>query len=234
MYVNRTAGLSSKFKKDFVDCFPADIPHVDSLSTNIYHHIKVLPGARFSTTCPYSCPYKYCTAWKTLINQHIATGHIWSSSSPYDLPSFIIPKADPTILPHWVVDHYLLNKVTIPNTFPLPCINDILADCTKSRIWGKIDMMNFFFQTCVLPEHVKFTVMLTPFGLWKWIVMLMGCYNAPATHQWRISLALKDHIEKICHVYLDDIMIWSQSLEEHKVNVAAVLLHSGMHISTVL
>ena len=51
----------------------------------------------------------------------------------------------------------------------------------------------------------------------------MECCNAPATHQRHISLALKDHIGKICHVYLDNIVIWSQSLEEHRVNVMAVL-----------
>jgi len=54
--------LSTKFKKEFVDCFPADIPHVDSLPTNVYHHIEVLSGTSFSTTRPYSCPHKYYDA----------------------------------------------------------------------------------------------------------------------------------------------------------------------------
>jgi len=52
--------LSSDFKKDFVDCFPADIPYIDSLPTNVYHYILVLSGTSFSTTCPYSCLHKYC------------------------------------------------------------------------------------------------------------------------------------------------------------------------------
>ena len=215
--------LSAKFKQLYSDCFPSDIPHVDSLPTDVYHHIEVPTGASFSTTRPYSCPRKYRDAWKTLIEQHVAAGHICSSSSPYAFPSFIIPKADPTVLPRWVVNYRLLNKVTVPDAFPLPRIDDILADCTKGKIWGKIDMTNSFFQTCVLSEHVKFTATLTPFGLWEWIVMPMGCRNAPATHQRHVSLALKDHIGKFCHVYLDDIVIWSQSIDEHKKNVAAVL-----------
>lgn len=100
-----------------------------------------------------------------MIEQHIAAGRIRPSSSPYASPSFIIPKADPTILPHWVVDYHLLNRVMVLDAFPLSCIDDILTDCAKGKIWGKIDITNSFFQTYVLLEHVNFTVTLTPFGL---------------------------------------------------------------------
>ena len=162
-------------------------------------------------------------SWKTLIDQHVATRRIRPSSSPYSSPSFIIPKADPSILPCWVVDYHRLNKVTVPDAFPLPRINDILADCANGKIWGKIDVTNSFFQTLVHPDHVKYTATLTPFGLWEWVVMPMGCRNTLATHQRRVMMALKEHIGRICHVYLDDIVIWSQSYKEHEVNVSLVL-----------
>jgi len=53
--------------------------------------------------------------------------------------------------------------------------------------------------------------------------MPMGCYNVPATHQPCVSLALKDHIGKFCHVYLDNIVIWSQLIDKHKRNIATIL-----------
>src|SRR5271154_5169366 len=53
--------------------------------------------------------------------------------------------------------------------------------------------------------------------------MLMGLRNSPATPQCRVTLALKEYIEKICHVYLDDIVIWSQTLDEHKQNVSKIM-----------
>ena len=215
--------LNIKFKQVFVDCFPSDIPHVDFLPMDIYHHIEVPAGASFSMTCPYSCPHKYHDAWKTLIEQYVAAGPIHLSSSPYASPSFIIPKADPTVLPWRVVDYCMLNKITVPDAFLLPCIDNTLADCAKGKIWGKIDVTNLFFQTCVFSEHVKFTATLTPFRLWKWVLIPMSCCNTPTTHQWHVFLALKDHIGKFCHVYLDDIVIWSQSVKEHKKNIAAVL-----------
>ena len=89
-------------------------------------------------------------------------------------PSFIIPKADPTVLPRWVNDYRRLNSVTVPDHYPLPHIDNILADCSKGNIWGKIDMTNSFFQTLMHHNHIKYTATLTPFGLWEWVVMPMG------------------------------------------------------------
>jgi hypothetical protein len=122
-----------------------------------------------------------------------------------------------------VNDYRILNRATVPDNYPLPRIDNILADCAKGRIWGKIDMTNSFFQTLVHPDHVKYTATLTPFGLWEWVVMPMGLRNSPVTHQRRVTLALRDLIGRICHVYLDDIIIWSQSVEEHQKNVTLVL-----------
>jgi hypothetical protein len=84
-------------------------------------------------------------------------------------------------------------------------------------------MTNSFFQTLVHPDHIKYTATLTLFGLWEWVVMPMGLRNLPATHQRRVMLALSNLIGKICHVYLDDIIIWSSSVAEHKRNVTRIL-----------
>jgi len=73
------------------------------------------------------------------------------------------------------------------------------------------------------PDSVKFTAVNTPFGLYEWLVMPMGLRNSPAVHQRRVFSALRALIGKVCHIYLDDIIIWSNSLTEHKTNVALVL-----------
>jgi hypothetical protein len=112
---------------------------------------------------------------------------------------------------------------SVPDNYPLPRIDDILADCVKGKIWGKIDMTNSFFQMLVHPDHVKYMVTLIPFGLWEWVVMRMGLRNSPAMHQRQVTLALKNLIGRICHVYLDNIIIWSSSVKEHKKNVASIL-----------
>ena len=84
-------------------------------------------------------------------------------------------------MPRWVNDYRELNDNTVADKFPLPRIADILADCGKGKIWGKLDMTNAFFQTKVHPDHIKYTAVRTPFGLYEWVVMPQGCRNAPST-----------------------------------------------------
>jgi len=127
------------------------------------------------------------------------------------------------VLPCWVNDYQNLNCTMVPDNYLLPCINNILANCAKGKIWGKIDMTDSFFQMLIHPDHIKYTATLTPFRLWEWVVMHMGLQNSPVTHQRHVMMALRDLIGQICHVYLNDIIIWSQSLEEHEQNVALIL-----------
>src|SRR5271163_3711112 len=105
----------------------------------------------------------------------------------------------------------------------IPRVDDILNDCAKEKIFSKIDMTNSFFQTRMHPDHVPLTAVLTPFGLYEWLVMPMGLKNSPAIHQRRVTKALGRLIGKICHIYLDDIIIWSATMEEHEANVSRVL-----------
>lgn len=84
-------------------------------------------------------------------------------------------------------------------------------------------MTNSFFQTRMHLDHVHLTAVNTPLGLYEWLVMPMGLKNAPAIHQRRVTATLRPLIGKFCHIYLDDIVIWSNSLDEHEKNVCAVL-----------
>jgi hypothetical protein len=172
---------------------------------------------------PSQCPRKYREAWRTLIEQHLEAGRIRPSCSAHASPAFIIPKADPTVLPRWVNDYRALNENTIADAHPLPRVDDILNDCAKGKIWGVIDMTNSFFQTKLHPDDIHLTAVSTPFGLYEWLVMPMGLKNAPAIHQRRVTAALRQWIGKICHIYLDDIIIWSDTMEEHIKNVDTIL-----------
>jgi hypothetical protein len=73
------------------------------------------------------------------------------------------------------------------------------------------------------PDYIHLTAVTTPFSLYEWLVMPMGLRNSPPTHQHRMVAALHKYIGKICHVYLDDIIIWSQSTAEHVRNVHTIL-----------
>ena len=217
------AHKDSEFKTRYADLFPDDIPHVDQLPTDIVHRIRLKDPEKLPRKRSYSFSRKYQEEWKTLLKLHEDAGRIRPSSSPFASPAFLIPKADPNALPRWVNDYRELNANTVPDSHPLSKISVILADCARGKIWAKLDMTNSFFQTRMHPDDIPYTAVLTPFGLYEWVVMPMGGRNAPATHQRRMCIALREYIGKICHVYLDDIIIWSQDLAEHERNVALVL-----------
>jgi Reverse transcriptase (RNA-dependent DNA polymerase) len=214
---------SELFKQQFLDLFPPDIPDVCELPDEVLMNIKLHDELKPMVARAYSCPKKYREGWKTLIQQHLAAGRIRPSNSDYVSPAFIVPKANPTVLPRWVNDYRKLNLNTIADNHLLPLVEDILHDCAGHSFYGKIDMTNSFFQTRMHPDSIKFTAVNTPFGLYKWLVMPMGLRNSPAVHQRHVTSALRDLIGQICHVYLDDIIIWSDSLAEHEERVKLVL-----------
>jgi len=111
----------------------------------------------------------------------------------------------------------------VEDNHPLPRQDDILNDCAKGKIWSCIDMTNSFFQTPMHPDDVHLTAVNTPFGLYEWLVMPMGPRNSPAIHQRRVTAALQTRIGKICHIYLDDIIIWSNTVENHIWDMQAIL-----------
>jgi hypothetical protein len=127
------------------------------------------------------------------------------------------------VLPRWVNDYCVLNANTITDSHPLPHVDNILADCAKGKIWSVIDMTNSFFQTRVHPDDVHLTAVTTPFGLYEWLAMPMGLHNSPAIYQHRMTTALQEHLGKICHIYLDDIVIWSNSVEDHTKHIHMVM-----------
>jgi hypothetical protein len=199
------------------------IPHTDRLPTDVVCRIKLKDANKVITTRSYSTPRKWREAWQTLIGQHLEAGRIRPSSSEHASPAFIIPKADPTVLPRWVNDYRELNANTVMDSHPLPRVDDVLSDCAKGKVWSKMDMTNSFFQTRMHPDDVHLTAVTTPWGLYEWTVMPMGLRNAPPIHQRRMTVALRHLIGKICHIYLDDIVIWSETVEEHVNHIRQVL-----------
>lgn len=151
------------------------------------------------------------------------SGFIRESDSEFASPSFIIPKKDLTALPCWVCNYQQLNDNTVPDNFTLPRVDNILANCGKGKMWAVFDMTDSFYQTRMHPDDIHKTAVTTPFGNYEWLVLPMGFRNAPSIHQRRVASALAPLIRKICHVYMDDIIIWSQNEQEHIDNCRKVM-----------
>jgi hypothetical protein len=183
------ADLRSRFSRIF-----EPPPHVDELPTDPVARIKLKDPNHTIKSRNYACPQKWKEAWHTLLQQHLKTGRIHPSSAPAGSGAFIIPKADPNVLPRWVNDYRQLNTNTVMDSFPIPLVTEILSDIAQGKIFRTLDMTNSFFQTRMHPEDVSLTAINTPWGLYEWVVMPMGIKNAPAIHQRRVTLALRPHI----------------------------------------
>jgi hypothetical protein len=90
-------------------------------------------------------------------------------------------------------------------------------------IRAQIDLPTAYYQIGMFPDDIHKTAFKTPFGMFEWLVMPQGLCNAPGTFQRYMNWVLRKFIGRFCYVYLDDIVIWSNSVEEHIRNVRLIL-----------
>lgn len=178
----------------------------------------------------YSKIYRYPQIHEQEINKQIkemlSQGIIKESNSPYNSPLWVVPKKlDNSGQEKWriVVDYRKLNEATIDDKFPIPNIETILDKLGRSQYFTTLDLAKGFHQVLVREEDRKKTAFSTPLGHYEFTRMPFGLKNAPATFQRLINSVLREYINQICVVYLDDILIFSSSLKEHVISVQKVL-----------
>ena len=147
------------------------------------------------------------------VKEKVADGLIQPSSSSFSAPVVLAPKKDGTW--RFCVDYRELNKVTIPDKFPLPRIDDLLDQLGGNRFFSTMDLAAGFYQIPVAKEDRHKTAFSTPEGLFEWVRMPMGLTNSPATFQRAMNLMLAGLNWTTCLVYLDDIICFSKTFEEH-------------------
>jgi hypothetical protein len=97
----------------------------------------------------------------------------------------------------------------------MPNINQILSELQQADVFSKIDLWSGFYQVRMRREDIAKTAFNTPRGLYEFLVMPFGLCNSPSTFQRMMNEVLKHHIGRICHVYMDDIIIFSKGIQQH-------------------
>ena len=121
------------------------------------------------------------------------------------------------------VDFCRVNDVTKKDVHPIPRIDDALDSLAGTKLFSVLDLASGYWQVELDPADKEKTAFATPFGLHQFRVMPFGLTNAPSTFQRLMSLVLSGLCWKMCLVYLDDIIIFSQTVEEHLQRLAEVL-----------
>lgn len=151
----------------------------------------------------------------------LAKGYIEPSTSPYGAPILFVQKKDGSL--RMVIDYRALNKLTVKNKYPMPRIDDTLDQLQGSTVFTSLDLTSGYHQIRITEEDVPKTAFRTPMGLYQWRVLPFGLTNAPATFQTAMNAIFRPFLHKFVLVYLDDILIYSKTPEEHRVHLQQVL-----------
>ena len=135
----------------------------------------------------------------------------------------MVPRSDPKDDPRVVHDYQQLNDNTVKDHTPIPWQDETIEMIARAKVQGKLDLPDAYYQIWMFPDDIHKTAFKTPFGLFEWTVMPQGLCNAPATFQRYMNYVLHNYIGKFCAVYLDDIAIFSNSVEEHKEHIRLIL-----------
>lgn len=121
------------------------------------------------------------------------------------------------------IDYQELNKVTVQNKYPLPRINDLFDQLQGAKVFSKIDLRSGYHQLKIKNNDVSKTAFRTRYGHYEFLVMPFGLTNAPAAFMDLMNMVFHDFLDKFVIVFIDDILVYSGSREEHEVHLRAVL-----------
>jgi hypothetical protein len=134
----------------------------------------------------------------------------------------MVPKANGRGL-RLCVDYRALNSITFKNRCTIPCIDDLLDAVAGSSYFTSLDLTSGDHQILISEEDRPKTAFRTPFGHFRFKVLIEGLTNAPATFQTVMNSILHPYIMKFVVVYIDDILIFSKSEAEHQAHVRLIL-----------
>ena len=214
-------GELSKLLEEYGDVFPEKLPYGPPPKRMLDHEIEVVPGAE----PPHKSPYRLSNAEMEELRNQVETlleqGWIRPSSSPYGSPVIFVPKKNG----QWrmCIDYRALNKITVKNRYPLPRIEELLDRLHGARYFSKIDLHSGYHQIRVREADIAKTAFVTRYGSFEYLVMPFGLCNAPATFQRIMNTILRDGLDKFVLVFLDDILIFSRTKEEHEQHIKQIL-----------
>ena len=196
-----------------------------SFTHKIKHKIRTVDSIPVHTKS-YKYPYVFEKEVQEQVKKMLNDGIIKESISPYTSPVWVVPKkvdASGQKKFRLVIDYRKLNEKTINDKYPIPEITDILDKLGKATYFSTIDLVSGFHQIQLAGEDTEKTAFSVNGGKYEFNRMPFGLKNAPATFQRVMDCVLRDLVGICCFVYMDDIIIFSSSLQEHTTNLAQVL-----------
>ena len=154
------------------------------------------------------------------LNEMLRHGVVRESTSAFGSPCTMVPKADGSW--RFVTDYRLVNQQTDLLSWPLPRIDEVIAETGGCRVFSTIDLLKGYWQQPLVEDTKKFSAFVTPFGTFEYNVNPFGWKNAPKFFQKMMDSVMRPHRE-YARVYVDDIIVFSKNKEEHQLHLKKVL-----------
>ncbi|WVZ80833.1 hypothetical protein U9M48_028280 [Paspalum notatum var. saurae] len=205
---------------EYPDVFPDELPGMPP-DREVEFLIELLPGTAPIAKRQYRVAPKEQELIKENIDELLGKGFIRPGSSPWAFPVLFVDKKDGTR--RMCVDYRALNDVTIKNKYPLPRIDDLFDQLQGACVFSKIDLRSGYHQMKIRPSDIPKTAFITRFGLYEYTVMSFGLTNAPAYFMNLMNKVFMEYLDKFVVVFIDDILIYSKTEEEHEEHLRLVL-----------
>ena len=205
---------------EFSDVF-ADLPPGLPPAHAVDHTIEVEPGSLPAWRPTYRMSPLELSEVRKQLDDLLSKGYIQPSVSPYGAPILFVRKKEGSL--RMCVDYRALNKMTIKNRYPLPRTDELLDQLHGATILTKLDLQSGYHQVRVSEADVPKTAFRTRYGHYEFKVLPFGLTNAPATFMAFMNDVLRPFLDKFVVVFLDDILIYSKTPEDHAKHLRLVL-----------
>ncbi len=189
----------------------------------INHTIPLIDESKTYPWRPSKCPEAFRQQWAEKRDAYLKSGRWEITSAGNTVPMLLIPKPHKPSELRTVFDLREQNKNTRKLTSPLPDMEGMLRRAAKHKFQTALDLKSAYEQIHIIPEYVSRMAVTTPDGNMVSNVAQQGDCNAPATYQTLMNHLFSAYIGKCMDVYLDDIIIYSETLEQHVRNVKTIL-----------
>ena len=205
---------------EYEDVFPEELPGLPP-PREVDFRIELHPGTSPISMTPHRMASVELQELKVQIQELLGKGFIRPSTSPWGAPVLFAKKKDKAL--RLCIDYRQLNRVTIKNWYPLPRIDDLFDQLKGARVYSKIDLRTGYHQLRVREADISKTAFRTQYGHFEFTVMPFGLTNVLAAFMDLMNRVFQPYLDQFVVVFVDDILIYSQSEVEHEDHLRIVL-----------
>ncbi|GJP84837.1 hypothetical protein CLOP_g14887 [Closterium sp. NIES-67] len=217
----------AKIIREYPEIFPDDLPSGLPPERPQDHKIELEPGAQPTVRTQWRLTQPELQELRNQLDYLLAKGFIRPSTSPFAAPILFTQKKDGGL--RMCTDYRALNRVTIKSRYPIPRTIDLIDNLRGARYFSKIDLRGGYHQIRVFADDCHKTAFRTRYGSYEYTVMPFGLTNAPSTFQLTMNGVFRDLLDKCVIIYLDDILIYSKTREQHLKDLEVVFQRLQQH-----